>query len=151
MDPDGTLWLDYPSVGGSSPDIDITIEPANPKWFENHSRSLEGDGIKWVAASGVEGLSSCALNLGEGDARPYKVRLVFLAPPEDRPSERVFSVALQGNEVLTNFDVVQEAGGPNRWISREFSRISVEKELVVSFESRKGQTLICGIEAIAQQ
>jgi len=33
----GVLWLDYPSVGGSSPNIGVTTVPSNPRWFRHHA------------------------------------------------------------------------------------------------------------------
>jgi outer membrane protein assembly factor BamB len=40
-DDSGTLWLDWPSTGGPSPDLPLEIEPlegaAAPRWFRHHS------------------------------------------------------------------------------------------------------------------
>ncbi len=38
--PDGTLWLEYPSVGGASPVLDIAIEPAKPVWYRRHPTAI---------------------------------------------------------------------------------------------------------------
>ncbi len=52
---DGTLWIDYPSVGGRSPDVPIQVDGNDPQYFRRHASSL-GDGqLAWVAASGVTG------------------------------------------------------------------------------------------------
>lgn len=37
---DGTLWLEYPSVGGASPVLDIAIEPAKPAWYRRHRTAI---------------------------------------------------------------------------------------------------------------
>ncbi|MEA2062135.1 MAG: PQQ-binding-like beta-propeller repeat protein, partial [Gemmatimonadota bacterium] len=54
----GTLWLDYPSRGGSSPDVPVIVEAENPQWFCRHSSRVEAGELRWVAASGVRGISS---------------------------------------------------------------------------------------------
>ncbi|WP_339728193.1 PQQ-binding-like beta-propeller repeat protein [uncultured Gimesia sp.] len=53
----GTLWLDYPSVGGQSPDLKVSV--ANQKYdrFRHHAlkviEPLPEYGLNWVAASGI--------------------------------------------------------------------------------------------------
>jgi len=54
--PDGTLWLETPSVGGPSPDVPVWIEGGeNLRRFRRHSAYLQGEELPWIAASGVEG------------------------------------------------------------------------------------------------
>ena len=91
---DGTLWLDHPSVGGPSPEIEIQTEPAQPETFYRHSVWMQGgEGWPWVAASGVKGLRRLTL-AGLKPGR-YTVKLVFAAP--DRGTHR-FAVDLQGQD-----------------------------------------------------
>lgn len=40
----GTLWLDYPSVGGPSPRVDVQVIAENPTWFRRHSAFVNGKG-----------------------------------------------------------------------------------------------------------
>ena len=67
MSPDGTLWLEYPSVGGPSPDIPIHVQAARPKLFRHHvSRVENGEHqnrgtLSWVGASGIEGVESITI------------------------------------------------------------------------------------------
>jgi hypothetical protein len=51
----------------------------------------------------------------------YDVRLDFAEVFWDRPGLRVFDVAINGASVLTNFDIVLEAGGKDVAIARTFS------------------------------
>ena len=70
---DGTLWLEYPSVGGDSPTLPIEIE-GELTWFRHHSTRVSGQGLPWVAASGVEGLRQMTVFLqpqGPGAAEPF--------------------------------------------------------------------------------
>jgi len=174
----GTLWLDYPSVGGPSPDVPLEIAPEKPEWFRHHSSWIQGDGLKWVAASGVKGLSSVTVSLtkrprrkapeGAGDPtrskgrvfrrrpapRPYTIRLHFVEPDDARPGERLFTVTLQGREVLADLDVVQEAGGPRRPLVKEFKGVEIRGDLTIAFTpsaaTGRSAPVICGIEIVAE-
>ena len=60
----GTLFLDYPSVGGPSPMVKVTTQPATPDYFYHHSLFIQaGKGWPWLCASGAQGIES--LRLGE--------------------------------------------------------------------------------------
>ena len=51
---DGMLWLEYPNVGGASPDVQITVSGDKVDYFRRHSSQVTTDkNLKWVAASGV--------------------------------------------------------------------------------------------------
>ena len=50
----------------------------------------------------------------------YKVRLHFAEIDFQHKHERQFNVSINGAQVLTDFDIVAEAGGPNKAIVREF-------------------------------
>ena len=59
---DGTLWIEFPSVGGPSPDIPIRIESDDVRTFRHHASRIErpaepaaANTPNWVSASGVEG------------------------------------------------------------------------------------------------
>jgi len=256
----GTLWLEYPRVGGPSPDIPVSINPEkllfsinskfetdldkkslseelrhqfankglalsksatisiekkSSRWlitkdnkktytirkekgkniyqedydelniycedyerYGHHSSRVQvGAGFKpaptWVVASGLKGVSSVTINLSgkaAEDTTPaeevkpieepiqehsYTVRLYFAEPDAIKPGQRVFNVAIQGREVLRNFDIVNEAGGPNRPVVKEFKEIWVKDDLTVAFTQsnnvRAKDPLICGIEVIAEE
>ncbi|MEX2286542.1 MAG: PQQ-binding-like beta-propeller repeat protein [Planctomycetaceae bacterium] len=153
---DGTLWLEYPSVGGPSPALQIEVSPANPQWFTQHSSAISGDGPAWVAASGARGLDSIKIKLLQNDNKPasYTVRLHFAEPDDVRPGDRVFSVSLQGETVLKDFDIVQTAGGRDRAIVKEFSGIKIDSRLDVALASTnrlsKHPPVLCGVEILAE-
>jgi outer membrane protein assembly factor BamB len=152
MADDGTLWLDYPNVGGSSPAHAVTVAGSSPRYFRNHSALVEGDGPTWIAASGVEGATSVKVALGKqtaGKSRSYTVRLFFAEPNEMNTGERVFGVSLQGREVLSKFDVTRAAGGSRRIIIKTFKDIEATDSLEVTLTSVKGKPILCGVEVIA--
>ncbi len=149
----GTLWLDYPSVGGPSPDPKVSIEPDEPRWFRRHSSVMQGTEHNWVGASGSEGLTKLAVTLAEGaeDERPYTVTLYFAEPEDLAPGKRVFDVALQGTQVLKNFDIVGEAGGARRLVTKQFEGVKVKEALTVTLTpTGSAAPVLCGIEMVAQ-
>ena len=154
-DDTGTLWLEYPVVGGESPKIPIRSAPDGVEWFYRHSSRIEGAGLKWVAASGARGISDLSIELlaNAKDTKRYIVRLYFSEPDSLMPGQRLFDVSIQGNRVLNGFDISKEAGGPNRIVVREFKGINVKDILTIhllpSFGSRIKQTILCGVEIIA--
>jgi outer membrane protein assembly factor BamB len=151
----GTLWLEVPSVGGSSPTVDLKLTPDQPRWFRRHSSQVSGAGLTWVAASGAEGLSEIRVKLAEKDAqpRPYTVRLHFLEPDDVAAGERVFSVSVQGRPAFPALDVFKEAGGRNHGLVKEIKGVSVGEELVIGLSPAAGSTkptLLSGIEIQAE-
>ena len=58
----GTLWLEFPSVGGPSPDVPVRAEYKDPKWFRHDSSLVEGQ-HNWITASGVTGLREARIRM----------------------------------------------------------------------------------------
>ncbi|MBL8799492.1 MAG: PQQ-binding-like beta-propeller repeat protein [Planctomycetia bacterium] len=196
--PDGTLWLEYPSVGGASPFMPLRTAGAKLEYFRRHSSQVQGD-LPWVGASGIKGLSSLVISRGvdpvllhaghilgqafspvpQGPAlwptalaqtglsalpppkvektpveRLYTVRLHFAEPDGLKAGQRPFSIAIQGQTVLADFDIAREAGGPGRCVVKEFKGVKIAKELTLTFTPSPGAEvkvpLICGLELLAE-
>jgi outer membrane protein assembly factor BamB len=152
---DGTLWLEYPSVGGSSPAVAVTITPEKPEWFRRHSSQIAGDGLNWVAASGAKGLTSLKIKLGTTDKQPrsYTLRLHFAEPDDIQSGERVFNVNVQGKPALPSLDIAQEAGGRHRTLVKELRGVSVGDELVIDLiptSTKHRAAILCGLEIHAE-
>ena len=143
----GTLWLDYPSVGGPSPNVDVAAEPESAEYFYRHSLWSEGGiGWPWVCYSGAMGLSRIEVHsLGQG---VYTVRLYFAEPEVSEPGRRVFSVSLQGKEVLGALDVAKESGGAMRCLVKEFTQVEVVDGLRVDLTAEAGSTVLSGVEIV---
>lgn len=58
---------------------------------------------------------------------------VFSAPKGDRAGQRVFDVLVQGDPVLKNFDIMQEAGAANKAVIKELREIKVDNFLELEF------------------
>ena len=149
---DGTLWIEYPVDGGPSPEIPVTLLPETPVLFRHHSARARGEGLAWVAASGMTGVEELRVRLrpeGAG-AHPYTVRLYFCEWENPGIGGRVFDVQLQGATVLERFDILQ-AAEPKVPVVREFSGIAVDGELAVEFTPHtEAGPLLCGLEVVAE-
>jgi outer membrane protein assembly factor BamB len=151
---DGTLWLEYPAVGGPSPDVPVKVEPEGVRWFRHHSSIMQGGALPWVAASGVTGLREVRVSLGsaESAARSYSVALHFAEPEGRAAGERVFDVRVQDQVVLDDFDIAAAAGEAMRGVSRTVRGVSVTDELVVQLEpAGRCEPVLCGIEIVAER
>ncbi len=61
-DPSGTLWLEYPAVGGDSPALALTLDK-DAKFFQQHTATFDTSSLPWVFASGAFNLSELRLIL----------------------------------------------------------------------------------------
>lgn len=148
----GTLWLDYPNVGGSSPAVAVKVAGKNLRYFHQHSSFVKKGKMKWVAASGVEGADSVTITLSPvpTEEKNYTVRLYFLEPDDKQPGQRIFDVYLQAQPVLQKLDITQQAGGGNNAIVREFKEVKASTNLQLELKPSVGRTLLSGIEIIAE-
>jgi len=146
-------------VGGPSPEVSIAVEPERPKYYYRHSLWAKGgEGMPWITASGVEGAESISIGLIPGqydraDANnvlPYTVRLYFAEPGDAKPGRRVFSVSLQGEEVVRDLDIAESAGGELRGIVKEFKGIKIGRTLTMTLTARLGEPVISGIELMLE-
>ncbi|MBI1899815.1 MAG: PQQ-binding-like beta-propeller repeat protein [Planctomycetia bacterium] len=148
---DGSLWLEYPSVGGASPDLPITVD-GKAEYYRSHASRIAAGPLPWVACSGILGAKEVRIRLTqEKDPPPrrYLVRLVFAEPDEGAAGERLLNVSLQGQQVLSGFDIANETGGANRSVVKEFADVEVASELRISLSAADGrQTILSGVEII---
>ena len=142
----GTLWLEYPLVGGPSPKFECVLTPSKPETFRRHSSLIRGKSPKWVAASGVEGVTSIKLPFIK-DAE-YDVNLCFSEPEKTSAGQRVFSVYIEGRPLLKDLDIFKESGAKNAILFKSFKKIRIKDGLDISFKSKKGKSVISGIEII---
>lgn len=148
----GTLWLDYPSVGGRSPAVKFSVVAQNRQWFRRLGEEIEGNGLKWVAASGLEGIKELSLSVNAklNPAQRYTVSLTFMEPLKEKPGERLFDVHLQGKEVLRDFDIYKEANGSRRIVVKEFRGVEIDRLLKITFQRKVDRPVLCGVEVIAE-
>lgn len=151
QDDSGTLWVDYPNKGGVSPAIPIKVTGDNLRYFRRHSSLLKGDGVKWIAGSGLEGATSITLTLSSTEPKspqPCTVRLHFAEPDAVASGQRVFDIALQGQTVAEDVDVARESGGRNVAMVREFKGVNAGGSLKIDLTPSAGRPVLSGIEVV---
>ena len=152
VSPEGAVWLHYPLTGKIRLLEKSLTVTGKVEYYYRPSSRLRGDGLKWVAASGVKGIEnvSLVLNPQKKDAR-CTVRLHFAEPENAKPGERVFDVAVNGKVVLKDFDVAREAGGPDSSLVREIKDVGIDGRLVVEFKPAKDSRyppVVSGMEIV---
>ena len=75
----------------------------------------------------------------------YAVELYFAEPEPLEPGQRVFSVTLNGKEILSDFDIVKQAGGPKRGLIRRFDTAAIGNALSLALLPKVGQPILCGL------
>jgi hypothetical protein len=153
---DGTLWLDFPSVGGQSPDLPVAFDSANTRSVRRNALTLKPNGYEWVAASALAGPLKLKITLSgaPGGKALYTVKLHFAELENKKPGERLFSVRLQGTEVLHGFDIAKEAGGVDTPLIRTFAHIPVADTLTIECLPTSATTaapLLSGIELAIEE
>ncbi len=138
---DGTLWVQA-NRGG---DFKIDIQP------KEHQTFTRGSSHDWIGSSGIEGVTKVsipiALNLKNKNlTRRFNVRMFFADPSKLPPGARVFNVSLEGQTVLTDFDIT--AGG-KPVVVHEFKNVEIKGKLDIELTPKQGQALLCGVELIA--
>jgi outer membrane protein assembly factor BamB len=110
---EGTLFVDFPEVGGKSEKVDFEVKGENLAYHRQHASLFEGEieQLPWVAASQVEGIESLSVAVPDG-VKACRVRLFFAELDGDAAAGgRVFDVEVGDKEVLVDFDVARLVGG----------------------------------------
>ncbi|MFK8115216.1 MAG: PQQ-binding-like beta-propeller repeat protein [Rubripirellula sp.] len=145
MTREGTLWLDYPSVGGPSPAIDVEQSPENLNYRYYHSMWMsQEDEQPWVTASMAEGLESVIVK----DLKPgkYQVILYFAEPDYSTIGQRVQNVWIQDVHVLKKFDILAASHERMKGVAIRRDDIDISGTFKVKLTPVKGETLISGVE-----
>ena len=114
------------------------------KKLKNNLLSVTGLTVKYLSPDPLEQKSWKDLK--------YTVTIHFLEPDETaKPGQRVFDVLIQGKPVLERFDIMAEANGPKRGITRRFENIRAAN--LMSFElipHTEKKPIISGIEIVEE-
>jgi non-reducing end alpha-L-arabinofuranosidase len=82
--------------------------------------------------------------------RQYNVRLHFAEIYWTSSGQRTFNVAINGQQVLTNFDIYTAAGGANKAIVEPYTATAdANGQITIQFTSVKDNAKISGIEVLA--
>jgi len=161
-DSQGRLWLSYPrpELPGDRDAMGFAFD-VKTEFFEEgrfHSDSTASAppaaGVPWVFTSCARGLKRCVVPLLSEDDAPaeYTVDLYF-ADSDNGGGKRIFDIKLQGQVVLSDFDLSKEASANGNAVVRRFTSVPVEKELEIEFVAKDVEpgsaadaTVLCGLE-----
>ncbi len=165
-DQHGLMWLAFPHVVDDAPDFKIRFE-GDVRFYQNHSTMQPTAPLPWVASSGVEGLTKLSFDLqpsvrakekkteakskkdddcAEGQpaaAEPYRARLHFGLPRESAPTDRRFTVHIDGAAVA---ETVSLGSADVRATTLTIERVQLGPQVVIEFEPQTGLPLLSGIE-----
>lgn len=144
-----TYWVDYPSIGGESPDPSVEINDG-VSWHLDNATRFGSSAQNWIYSSCAEGLTKLTIKVNANKAT-YTVALYFAEPEELQEGKRVFDVSLQGTEVISQLDVVREAGSARKGITKLFKGIKCNGELTVSMQPKSSKgAILSGMEIIKE-
>ena len=152
----GTLWVDFPSVGGPSPKVEVTLDTETPATFRTHATRIQAGELPWVAASGIENCHDIQVRLSNTprEGKTFTVRLFFAEPAGAKEGARVFDVALQGAPVISAFDVTRDAKGSWRTVVKEVHGVAIPDLLRISLTPTADQgglpPILSGVEILAE-
>jgi hypothetical protein len=133
----GTLWLDYPSVGGSSPNLPVKVDKTL-RVFRAHSIADKSE-KSWVINSGVSGLGCFELQVDKSSKeKSYTVRVYFKSESGKGAQ----------NTYLQDKKVGSVDSGKSQM--KEFKGVKIQEWLKLRLESAKDDTFISGIELVKE-
>lgn len=82
----------------------------------------------------------------------YRVTLRFAECYLKNPGERVFDCSINGKTVLRDFDILKEAKGLDRGITRSFDGIAPDDQgtIRIGFKASVQNAKVCGLEVVRQ-
>ena len=125
IDESGTLWIDYPIVGGDSPDIQVNID-GESEFFCDHTLRYSGESLPWVAASGVQGFDVIRLPLSIHVENAKEGRGFRINSTEDDAEEQPDGEISAGSS-----DLELTNDGDNQVIGLRFSDVTLTKDSII--------------------
>ena len=148
---DGTLWLEYPLVGGPSPKFELELEPKTAVTFSGNPASPDATSGAWIFASGYRGLHGISLKLPKAPAATFTVRLYCRAPGDPGGG---YDISLQGKKVLEGLDAAARGAAGASGVVHEIAGVRVTSGIEVTLSPSGGKEaglpLVCGIELIRE-
>lgn len=104
----GTLWLDFPSVGGQSPDLRVTISNKEYGQFRHHALKINSQipegGSNWVAASGVIDPGTILIKMNQQKEKNPADGIPIAAVDEDAEESASGEMILNSSDLELGFD-----------------------------------------------
>jgi outer membrane protein assembly factor BamB len=151
---DQVLWFEFPAVAGDPPGIPVKMDTSDFVQIRKEPLSIASDNTPWIAASALGGVKSFEITLCEEQLMSesfYTVKLYFAELEDKKPGERKFDIAIQGEKVARAFDILREAGAPDKEVIKSFGGIKAGEKLKIDLIPVRGNTLISGIEIVQEK
>ena len=134
-DEDGVLWLDYPSVGGRSPDVPVSVS-GDISYSRAHATEIAEPDWNWVFASHLAGIREISITLDKDDtSTPRGYTIEFFVPASDEPA--TFAISIDGTVAIPR---VTTDG-----TIHVVSDVAISDRVQIGFAPQAGVPLISGI------
>ena len=130
VDETGSLWIDYPSVGGDK--IDLPLKVSYDKTFSSFS-SWGNKKKSWIYSSGLKGIKSIELENNYSEA---ELTFYFQNPSKDTIQ---FNVLIDGKVFLSKFEAT-----PGQLISK-IVKLKTKGKIKIEFKDLKGKAFLNGL------
>ena len=123
---DGTMWLDYPSVGGRSPLIDIKIAGEGLDYFRQHTSTILDSELPWVHASGARNVQTILIRPETEDPTRDTPGAISADQRSDTAEE-----SANGKISLASSDLEMTQEGSRQTVGIHFRKIPLGRGTVV--------------------
>ncbi len=142
---DGTYWVDFPSVGGKSPDVAVEVDGPAVAYRHRHESLVDAQPA-WVFASGLSGARSIGVQLApsetDGDrSRMYHVRLYVRVEADGDTRRAIPTFSVQG-QPSTGRRTARRSGAS----VIEYAEVEASDRLTIEWEPAKPEQVTSGIE-----
>jgi len=118
--------------------------------FNSDFTAISGTERPWIYSSGLTG--EIELKIMGTEEKKYRTILHFIEPEQARQGDRVFDVLINGKKVVTQLDIVREAGAPHRALAKKVKGIGLCTTVELTLKTVSGKSpVLCGVEIIADE
>lgn len=158
-DDQGILWLDYPVVGGESPELSIELAGGN-RSIRRHASTMGERPLPWVLASGLADVKKLRLQLNLGKSpdksstkKRCRVRVLLTGSWDGEPAE--FDLLLQGKPVVRGAKLKAAASVANgravpHAFDQVFDDVEIGADLSIEIVGKQGHTVLAGFSIVEQ-
>lgn len=120
---DGTLWIDYPAVGGDSVDFELFIS-GETEYVRQNSLHFRGPGITWVGSSSLQNADTIKIPLKVNE-RPDEFRFPVVNSADDAEESE------KGEVSLTSSDLELVEDGSTQTVGLRFEGVNLDKDIEI--------------------
>ena len=152
-DGDDVLWMEFPRVGGDSPDIEIEVAGDALQFHRQHALEISGE-LPWVTGSNAEGVRRVTITLlkkkketnssTEESLVPqdrYQIELWFSELAATKPGQRQFEIRVNGEVVRAAVDIMGAAGKVRHGHRLDLGVMKLGRKLTLELNSTEASGL----------